>query len=322
MKILRGDVIEDIVQSSIALLNGNLVAFPTETVYGLGSDACNPVALKRIFQVKNRPANHPLIVHLSSKYQMKYWCKSIPDYGVKLVDEFWPGPMTLILPKSDLANDLVTGNQRTVALRVPSDRIANLLLCEFESLGGLGVAAPSANLFGQVSATNSSIVNNAIGRRLIVGDVILDGGKTTIGIESTIIDCTGAIPRILRPGFITQKMVEKLLGINLSNNENLDVPKYSGQFKSHYSPKAKVKVGGPYEYGAGFIALDSFSTPKSLIRLCTPSDNKLYASQLYESFAKADELKLGTVHVILAQGDDIAVAINDRILKASYSLNS
>ena len=185
-------------QAAEALKAGHLVAFPTETVYGLGGDATNPDAIKRIYEVKGRPSDHPLIIHISSINMLEKWAIDIPEYAISLAREFWPGPLTLILKRSSLVGDFVSGNQDTVGLRVPSDPIALALIAEFERLSGSAIAAPSANRFGQVSPTSSADVQEEIGIHLSEFDLILDGGASTIGIESTIVDCTGDTPRILR----------------------------------------------------------------------------------------------------------------------------
>jgi len=176
--------------AAISLKSGNLVAFPTETVYGLGVDATNKDAVVRLYQVKGRPSNHPLIVHISSMANLDKWAREIPEYAIKLARTFWPGPMTLILPRGNLAKNFITGNQDNVGIRVPSHPIANALLKEFESQGGLGIAAPSANRFGKVSPTTANAVVEELFYYLLPTDLILDGGASEIGVESTIINCT------------------------------------------------------------------------------------------------------------------------------------
>jgi L-threonylcarbamoyladenylate synthase len=207
-----------------SLIKGNLVAFPTETVYGLGADATNEKAVARIYEVKGRPKDHPLIVHISSIELLDKWASEIPEYAINLAKEFWPGPMTLVLQRTSIAKDFITGAQDTIAVRVPSHPVAVQLLKEFETLGGLGVAAPSANRFGRVSPTNSDAVEEEIGKFLLEADQILDGGSSQIGIESTIIDCTKDLPVILRPGYITSEMMESFLSLNLANFELIKLP--------------------------------------------------------------------------------------------------
>ena len=199
----------DAIKDAVArLIKGDLVAFPTETVYGLGADATNKDAIARIYKVKGRPVGHPLIVHISSLGNLDKWARDIPDYAVKLARAFWPGPMTLILPRADLAKDFITGGQDNVGIRIPSHTVALALLKEFEDKGGLGVAAPSANRFGAVSPTTATAVEIELAVFLSENDQILDGGACLVGVESTIINCTQVQPSILRPGAVTQEMIE------------------------------------------------------------------------------------------------------------------
>jgi L-threonylcarbamoyladenylate synthase len=208
-------------EAAAALKAGHLVAFPTETVYGLGADARNPEAVKRIYEAKGRPSDHPLIVHISSVNQLEKWAREIPEYAIELARAFWPGPMTLILKRTDLAQDFITGGQDTVGLRVPSDPIARALIQEFERISDSAIAAPSANRFGQVSPTSSADVQEELGAYLSDDDQILDGGNSIIGIESTIIDCTGDRPAILRSGAVTEENILAELGID-SLGANVD----------------------------------------------------------------------------------------------------
>ena len=303
------------------LINGDLVAFPTETVYGLGADATNEVAIERIYVVKGRPKGHPLIVHISSVGNLNKWARDIPEYALKLSRAFWPGPMTLILPRTGLAKDFITGGQDNVGIRIPSHTVALALLNEFESLGGLGIAAPSANKFGAVSPTTAAAVGIEIADFLSVNDQILDGGPCAIGVESTIINCTQSRPSILRPGAITQQMIENALDIsidlNTSNSESIQI-KVAGLLESHYSPKAKIFLTGSPTMGDGFIALDSFATPAGAVRVAAPKTNEEYAQVLYEAFRLADSKSLRRVFVIPPTGDGIAVAINDRLAKSAF----
>ena len=197
------------VDAAANLLAGNLVAFPTETVYGLGADACNADAVARIYSVKGRPADHPLIVHVASMEGLGDWADDVPGYAISLARDFWPGPMTLIMKRSGLAGDFVTGGQDTVGVRVPDHPVALGLLEAFARAGGKGVAAPSANRFGNVSPTTAQAVADELSDYLGDADQILDGGPCEVGVESTIIDCTGNAPRILRPGAVTVPMIEE-----------------------------------------------------------------------------------------------------------------
>jgi L-threonylcarbamoyladenylate synthase len=303
------------------LIKGDLVAFPTETVYGLGADATNRNAVARIFEVKGRPSTHPIIVHISSINYLDMWAKDIPDYAADLAQTFWPGPMTLILPRTDIAKDFITGNQDSVGIRIPSNTIAQELLKDFEALGGLGIGAPSANRFGAVSPTTAAAVEIELADFLSSDDKILDGGFCEIGIESTIIDCTKLTPSILRPGSISKEKIEDVLNIYVKMNFNsaaIGQVKAPGLLESHYSPNAKVFLTGSPTPGDGFIALDSFDTPEGALRLASPKNNEEFARLLYEAFRVADKNRLKRIFVIPPIGDGIATAINDRLAKSSY----
>ncbi len=305
--------------AAASLIAGNLVAFPTETVYGLGADASNQQAVARIYEVKGRPTDHPLIVHISSIDYLNKWAKDIPEYAIKLARTFWPGPMTLILPRTDLANDFITGGQNNVGIRVPSHTVALSLLKEFEDQGGYGIAAPSANRFGKVSPTSADDVMTELSDNLNSKDLVLDGGPSSVGVESTIINCTNATPTILRPGAITAVMINDLLGINVEivTKNDIDQIKAPGLLESHYSPKAKVYLSGTPSSGDGFIALSKFPTPPGVIRLTSPATNEEYARTLYQALRLADSKKLNKVFVIEPEGNGIAVAVCDRLQKAS-----
>ena len=319
MAIISNCTASIIKDAALALKQGHLVAFPTETVYGLGADATNEKAVARIYEVKGRPTDHPLIVHISSMELLDKWASEIPEYAIKLARAFWPGPITLVLKRTDLAKDFITGGQETVAVRVPSHTLAKQLLKEFESLGGYGVAAPSANRFGKVSPTNSRAVEEELGNFLFENDKILDGGQSQIGIESTIIDCTNDKPIILRPGSITNEMVNLLLHLESnvlnSNTSTITVP---GLLNSHYAPNAKIFLTGAPSPGDGLIAISSIPTPSGVIRLASPVDNSEFARVLYSALNLADRKSLKKIYIIAPTGDGIAIAIFDRIKKASY----
>ena len=318
MAIISNCTASIIKDAALALKQGHLVAFPTETVYGLGADATNEKAVARIYEVKERPKDHPLIVHISSMELLDKWASEIPEYAIKLARKFWPGPMTLVLKRTDLAKDFITAGQDTVAIRVPSHTLANQLLKEFESLGGYGVAAPSANRFGKVSPTNSQAVEEELGNFLLVNDQILDGGQSQIGIESTIIDCTEDIPIVLRPGSVTIEMAENLLGQKLGelDSRNREI-KISGSFETHYSPDAQIVLNGITNPGDGFIALEEVPTPIGAIRLASPRDNFEYAHTLYNALRLADSKGLETIIVIPPVKLGIGLAIQNRLKKAS-----
>jgi len=321
MSIISNCTATAIKDAAAALVKGDLVAFPTETVYGLGADATNEDAIARIYKAKGRPIGHPLIVHISSLGKLDKWARDIPEYAVKLARAFWPGPMTLILRRTDLAKNFITGGQDNVGIRIPSHTVALALLKEFEDQGGLGVAAPSANRFGAVSPTAASAVEIELADFLSKNDQILDGGPCTIGVESTIINCTQNKPSILRPGAVTKEMIEDALGmtveLNTSDSGAIQI-KAAGLLKSHYAPNAKVFLTGTPTMGDGFIALDSFTTPAGVIRVASPKTNEEYARVLYEAFRSADIKGLERVFVIPPTGGGIAVAINDRLAKSAF----
>ncbi len=319
MTIISNCTASALKDAAASLIAGNLVAFPTETVYGLGADASNQQAVARIYEVKGRPTYHPLIVHISSINNLDKWAKDIPEYAVKLARAFWPGPMTLILPRTDLAKDFITGGQNNVGIRVPSHTVALGLLKEFEAQGGIGVAAPSANRFGKVSPTCADDVKAELSDYFSSNDLILDGGQSIVGVESTIIDCTNATPMILRPGAITAAMINNLLGIQIEifSKNSSDKMRAPGLLESHYSPKAKVYLSGTPEPGDGFIALSKFPTPDGAIRLVSPATNEEYAKTLYQGLRLADSKNLSKVIVVQPSGDDISVAICDRLQKAA-----
>jgi L-threonylcarbamoyladenylate synthase len=298
-----------------ALKAGKLVAFPTETVYGLGADAENEMAVARIYETKGRPADHPLIVHIASKAQLTDWASKVPAYASALADAYWPGPMTLILERSELAKDFVTGNQDSVGLRVPNHPVALELLKEFVQLGGKGVAAPSANRFGKVSPTTAKAVSDELGQFLEPVDLILDGGSSEVGIESTIIDCRGAAPKILRPGSVTVEMIEQVTNLVLDESESS--LRVSGALENHYAPKARVVLDEPAASGDGFIAMSNVETPQGVIRLAAPANLDEYARVLYQSLREADQQSLARVVAWQPTGKGIAIAIRDRLRRAS-----
>ena len=305
--------------AAVNLLAGNLVAFPTETVYGLGADACNADAVARIYSVKGRPADHPLIVHVASMDALGDWAADVPGYAISLARDFWPGPMTLIMKRSSLAGDFVTGGQDTVGVRVPDHAIALGLLLSFAQIGGKGIAAPSANRFGNVSPTTAHAVEDELSEYLADADQILDGGPCQVGVESTIIDCTGDVPRILRPGAVTAELIKESTGLAaVGSVENSEI-RVSGSLDSHYAPVAKVVLDQSPVAGQGFIAMADESTPDGVVRLAAPNTHDEFARVLYAALRAADEQKLQTVVASQPQGDGIAIAIRDRLKRAAHS---
>jgi L-threonylcarbamoyladenylate synthase len=307
-------------EAAAALKAGHLVAFPTETVYGLGADARNPDAVKRIYEVKGRPSDHPLIVHISSINQLEKWAREIPKYAIDLARAYWPGPVTLILRRTDIVKDFITGGQDTVGLRVPSNPIALALIQEFEGISNSAVAAPSANRFGQVSPTTAHAVYEELSNFLEHDDRVLDGGMSSVGVESTIIGCTGKLPRILRPGAISEEMIVETtcmeLDSEVSNNGASEI-RVSGSLDKHYSPSAIVLLDQSPIIGQGFIALSEIATPEGVIRLASPNTDEEYAHVLYASLRAADEKGLQKVVIMQPQGNGIALAIRDRLIRAA-----
>ena len=308
------------------LLAGNLVAFPTETVYGLGADACNEMAVARIYSVKGRPADHPLIVHVASMDALGDWAADVHGYAISLARDFWPGPMTLIMKRSGLARDFVTGGQETVGVRVPDHPVALGLLEAFARAGGKGVAAPSANRFGNVSPTTAQAVADELSEYLADADQILDGGPCEVGVESTIIDCTGEAPRILRPGAVTAEMIEESTGLVVGDSEAVYVSavveeqiRVSGSLDSHYAPVATVVLDQSPIAGQGFIAMADVATPDGVVRLAAPRTHDEFARVLYASLRAADEQGLTSVVVAQPVGDGIAIAIRDRLKRSAHN---
>ena len=320
MNFIRNVTNRDIEEASRALIDGNLVAFPTETVYGLGADATNQAAVNRMYEVKGRPKNHPVIVHVSSFEKIKEWAVEIPAIALELGKKYWPGPLTLVLKRSKIAQDFITGGQDSVAIRVPNHPVALKLLRTFEELGGKGIVAPSANLFGRVSPTQASHVQIDLKYVLSENDYVLDGGECDIGIESTIISCLYDSPKVLRPGFISLADASVSLNIDLKKifqqKEFIEL-RVPGKLNRHYAPETQINLNGEYRKGDGIIALSNFKTPAGTIRLCSPTSLKEFAKVLYSSMRLADSLKLKRVTIIFDNKVDINGAIFDRLKKAS-----
>jgi L-threonylcarbamoyladenylate synthase len=294
---------------------GHLVAFPTETVYGLGADAINEKAVKRIYEVKGRPTDHPLIVHVSSIDAVDTWAQHIPDYAINLARAYWPGPMTLILERKRIAQDFITGGQNSVGIRVPSDPISLELLNRFESLGGLGIAAPSANRFGCVSPTSAQDVLEEIGPYLMNGDLVLEGGRSEIGIESTIIDCRNETPAVLRPGAVTEEMITIIQKVSpTSEQTNLRV---SGALAKHYAPTARILLNTEPIRGQAFLAMSGIETPHGVHRIFSPSTVEEFARNLYSAMRETDRLEIMELVIHIPRGEGLAEAILDRVNKSA-----
>jgi L-threonylcarbamoyladenylate synthase len=301
--------------AATSIKDGNLVAFPTETVYGLGADASQEEAVAKIYAAKGRPADHPLIVHISSMDGIGYWADEISEYAIALARKFWPGPMTLICKRSPKAKDFVTGGQDTVGLRVPDHVVALALLDIAKQIGVHGIAAPSANRFGRVSPTTANAVRQELSAYLSPNDTILDGGPSQVGVESTIIDCTGNNPHILRPGAITQAMIEEVTGLKVTDTQN--EIRVSGSLENHYAPQATVVLDTSPHPGDGYIAMSNQPTPAGVIRLASPQTIEEYARILYASLRDGDSQKLSLICIDQPAGDGLAIAICDRLKRAN-----
>ena len=246
-----------IAQAAQALRDGHLVGLPTETVYGLAANACDDAAVAKIFVAKGRPADHPLIVHVASVAQVTLFAAQVPDFAQKLMAAFWPGPLTLILPRQPGVATASAGGQDSIGLRCPSHPVAQALLQAGLPLGVLGVSAPSANRFGRVSPTTAAHVQSELGSDLL----ILDGGDCEVGIESTIIDCTRGEPVLLRPGHITRAQIEAACGRAVRGQDapqevsGQAAPRASGTLESHYAPRAKVRLMSAQDIAAKLQAL-------------------------------------------------------------------
>ena len=316
--------VDSLATAAKSLKEGSLVVFPTETVYGLGADSTNAQAVARIYEVKGRPADHPLIVHIANIKYLNQWISEIPGFAISLAREFWPGPVTLILKRSELAKDFVTGGQNSIGIRIPDNSIALGLLEAFHKLGGGGIAAPSANRFGQVSPTTADAVKEELGEYLSDTDLVLDGGPSIVGLESTIIDCTGAQPRILRPGAITTEMIEEVTGLKVSNSPDKksddfkqEEVRVSGSLESHYAPKAKVFIDQKPTRGSGFIALESINTPDGVIRLAAPISVEEFARVMYAALREGDHQGLESIYVHQPTGTGLSIAIRDRLSRSA-----
>ena len=321
-EILPADA-EAIEKAATLLRSGALVAFPTETVYGLGADAANPAAVRGIFAAKGRPVDHPLIVHLARPGELSKWAAEIPDVAWRLAEAFWPGPLTLILRRAGGASDLLTGGRETIGLRVPGHPIARHLLGRF----GGAIAAPSANRFGRVSPTCAQHVWDELAGRI---PLILDGGSCTVGLESTIVDVSSSRPAVLRLGGITSEQIEAVLGSFLGET-TADSPQVSGSLESHYAPQARVEIVPASELADRAqrlvhegrkvavlaIALRESELPKSVIVLEAPHGDEQYARDLYRLLRQADAEGCDVVLAVLPPETGLGRAIADRLRKAA-----
>jgi len=316
---VRLPVSDDCERAVAKLRAGGLVAIPTETVYGLGASIERPSAIARVYAVKGRPADHPLIVHIDGAAELDRLSASTPAYALALAAAFWPGPLTLVLRRTSAVGAFVTGGQDTVAIRVPDHPLTLAIL----RVLGTGVAAPSANRFGRVSPTTAAHVLAELGSLLDPQrDLIVDGGPARVGVESTIVDCTGASPRMLRSGGVSSADVQRVTGLELGEPDaGIRAP---GALASHYAPSASVRVvagpGAAQLVGAdplvGLIAPGRVATPVGVVRLLAPATVGEYAAGLYAALREADALGLQEVRAIAPAGDGLAAAIRDRLGRA------
>jgi len=313
---------DEIARAVEVLRAGGLVAFPTETVYGLGADASNDTAVKKIYAAKGRPRNHPLIVHLACAEAVSDWVVTFPEPARRLAARFWPGPLTLILKRRAEISDLVTGGQDTVALRVPSHRIAQALLSAF----GGGIAAPSANRYGRVSATTAEHVRSELGGAV---DYVVDGGACEVGIESTIVDVSGARPALLRPGTITAEQLERELGIPLAA-AGAASPRAPGTLAKHYAPQTPlmlmeadlvVELAASMTRQGSRVAVLARSARRPVIPgitwVAASSDPASYAHDLYANLRALDGAGCSAILVEAPPLEPAWAAIHDRLTRAA-----
>jgi L-threonylcarbamoyladenylate synthase len=312
----------DIARAVDALRRGGLVAFPTETVYGLGADAANPDALARLYAVKGRPAEHPVIVHVGDPSQLAAWATEVRPPARLLVDAAWPGPLTVIVRRARRVLDAVTGGGDTVGVRMPDQPVALALLRAF----GDGIAAPSANRFGRVSPTSAADVRAELGDDV---DVVLDDGPCAVGVESTIVDCTGDAPVILRPGGVTRERIESVTGARVTVGGD-GLVRAPGTLKAHYAPESAVLVVDGRELADRASALVAAGQrvavlaeqpapdlPSGVVVLDSPADAREYARVLYARLRQADRERVDVVLAVPPADAGLGAAVVDRLRRAA-----
>ncbi len=319
-----------VAEAARALRAGDLVAFPTETVYGLGADADDPRAVARIFAAKRRPADHPVIVHLAEPEDVGAWAREVPPGAAALARAFWPGPLTLILPRAAHVSDAVTGGQDAVGLRVPSHPVARALLRAFAALGGRGVAAPSANRFGHVSPTTARHVADDLGDAV---GTILDGGPCDVGIESTIVAFTAALPTLLRPGGVALRDIARVLGGEPSGRD-VRAPRASGSLASHYAPRTPALLVAPGVLGAEVLQLAERDERVAVLARtvaqpaafdgawhAAPRAPEAYARDLYAALRALDAADADAILIEDVPDDPAWLAVRDRLTRATHGVD-
>jgi len=310
--------LSEIQKAAEIIQEGGLVAFPTETVYGLGADALNPYAVARIFEVKNRPQFDPLIVHVADMRQAEILALKFPDKALKLIEKFWPGPLTVVLPKAAIVPDIVTSSLPTVAIRVPNHPMALELIRE----SGRPIAAPSANPFGGVSPTTAEHVRQSLGGSI---DMILDGGACVVGVESTVISFVNKEPVLLRPGGVPLEEIQALIGQVLVQSKAADTPHAPGQLESHYAPRTPLFLGTPLELlpAGKKVGLLAFQKPMDASAfaavevLSDHGDLRQAAANLFAALRRLDGMNLDAIYALPVPDQGLGRAINDRLAKAS-----
>lgn len=304
-----GAAAPDIAAAVAALRAGDLVAFPTETVYGLGADARNAEALRKVYSLKGRPATHPLILHVGTIDELKDWVAEIPSAALTLARRFWPGPLTLVLPRSSQVSDVLTGGQNTVAIRVPSHPVARALLAAF----GSGIAAPSANRYGRVSPTRAAHVREEFPEGLLV----LEGGDCEVGLESTIVALVDATPRLLRPGAIARAEIEGVLGHPIEVGAGAESPRVPGSTMQHYAPQTPLELVRAGTLTAAEAA--AHARGERVVTLACPqgSDPATYGRALYAELRRLDKLGVSRILVEAVPESPPWDAVRDRLSRAA-----
>lgn len=320
--MLNNKITSDVTLAATYLKTGNLVAFPTETVYGLGADANNPTAILKVFQAKGRPSDHPLIVHIAQVEQLTDWAQNIPTTAWQLAQHFWPGPLTLILDKQPHVSPLITGGQATIAIRIPNHPLTLELLQQF----GSGIVGPSANKYGRISPTSAAHVAADLGAEVAA---ILDGGMCDVGIESTIINLTAAEPTVMRLGAISAKQIGKVLGCAVKTSQQQDNQiRTSGSHLSHYAPRTPTILVDPKQLLAqvsdpnrSCSVLSFQAKPTSLAVNCywqtVSMDPAQYAHDLYANLRTHDNLATSQILIEKPPQQEAWIAILDRLTRAA-----